>query len=686
MKRTKKLLIICLLLFVGTYVVWATVTGQTTKVYFTCNGSTTTFACTGGNKIPCFANTDIDVYLRTDSTGVETPQALTTDYSVSALNNDYTNGFTVTMNTAPASGKTLVVKRSIALTQEVNLIRGRTIPAESLERTLDRQMLALQDFKEELSRSIRARVTDPIVDFNLPSTVDTAGKYLAVASDGLSIVPTDGTTSDIVVSSYMETVVDDATAAAARITLLLTDYTATLGLADMITKGPSVDIRAHLPSGYVTDGSVDYSTEIQEAIDTGKNIYFPDGTWKSAGKLTMSTDRQRLYGSRNALLHFDFTGDIGLEIAAEWGEVIGIGLKSESTVNKLISIKRPTVSIIGNYIRCEGTYAIYLEDESAPIYTYDTLIMLNRMVGINGASQVGVRLGLNSHSTDITYNKIGDFGVHILVARFMQRLSIVRNTLQDSDDSEAAILIDEAGGGSELMLNFDLSHNYFEENQVCVKHIAGLCAGMQINGNFASRGTASITNSYFYHNTADVSIIRSAEIKNNTITDYQSVFKIDGSNNQQLDTEGNYLTDTTNWAEGTYDELAYETIILNSYFDAKMDVNDTFLSETRYRVEGKNITWRMRVPVVVGQYIEKIIFKYVQTGSTKVTITLYKEDSTGTSETSVATDNTNSDETVSLAVGAFVDPSILATYYIDFTLDNTGTSGYVYPVVVYLRK
>ncbi len=44
-------------------------------------------------------------------------------------------------------------------------------------------------------------------------------------------------------------------------------YTRTIRPADLITKGPWVDVRAYLPAGYVTDGSVDYSTQVQQALD-----------------------------------------------------------------------------------------------------------------------------------------------------------------------------------------------------------------------------------------------------------------------------------------------------------------------------------------------------------------------------------------------------------------------------------
>ena len=56
-----------------------------------------------------------------------------------------------------------------------------------------------------------------------------------------------------------------------------TDITADSVVIDDATA--LVDIRAYLPAGYVTDGSVDYSTEIQSAITAGSRIFMPKGTW-----------------------------------------------------------------------------------------------------------------------------------------------------------------------------------------------------------------------------------------------------------------------------------------------------------------------------------------------------------------------------------------------------------------------
>lgn len=44
-------------------------------------------------------------------------------------------------------------------------------------------------------------------------------------------------------------------------------------------QGAVTDVRDYLPTGYVTDGSVDYSAEIQAAITAGKDILLPAGTF-----------------------------------------------------------------------------------------------------------------------------------------------------------------------------------------------------------------------------------------------------------------------------------------------------------------------------------------------------------------------------------------------------------------------
>jgi hypothetical protein len=77
---------------------------------------------------------------------------------------------------------------------------------------------------------------------------------------------------------------------------------------NIIAGGPWVDIRAHLPDGFVTDGSVDYVTEIQAAVDSIKGsagvggdaqvgvggvVYFPPGKWQISATLNVDNDNRR---------------------------------------------------------------------------------------------------------------------------------------------------------------------------------------------------------------------------------------------------------------------------------------------------------------------------------------------------------------------------------------------------------
>lgn len=66
---------------------------------------------------------------------------------------------------------------------------------------------------------------------------------------------------------------------------------------------PVTDVRAYLPTGYVTDGSVDYTTEIQSAITAGKDILLPAGTWTISTPLNLRGYRHlRGMGRGNTVL------------------------------------------------------------------------------------------------------------------------------------------------------------------------------------------------------------------------------------------------------------------------------------------------------------------------------------------------------------------------------------------------
>lgn len=189
-----------------------TISTTTSKVTYNGNGVTTAFAF----PYYFFEDADLTVVL-VSSAGVETVQTLTTHYTVSGEGTDSSGQ--VTMLTAPAVGEKLVIRRVLDIVQETDYIEGDPFPAETHERALDRlTMIDLQQ-QEELSRTVTVPVgTASSFSAELPPIV--AERFLRVntAGDGFELVDAldPGT---LVVTPFIETLLDDANAAEARTTL-----------------------------------------------------------------------------------------------------------------------------------------------------------------------------------------------------------------------------------------------------------------------------------------------------------------------------------------------------------------------------------------------------------------------------------------------------------------------------------
>lgn len=114
-----------------------------------------------------FAAADLTVVLVDDATGVETVQTLTTHYTVTGANNPA--GGTVTMVTAPAAGKTLVILREVELKQEVDLVENDPLPVAAIEEAMDRSAMMAQQQQEQIDRSLRLPVAAQGVSTTLPA-------------------------------------------------------------------------------------------------------------------------------------------------------------------------------------------------------------------------------------------------------------------------------------------------------------------------------------------------------------------------------------------------------------------------------------------------------------------------------------------------------------------------------------
>lgn len=116
-------------------------------VSYSGNGTSTAFAVT----FPFLQSSDLVVTLVTNSSGAEAVQTLGTDYSVSGAGG---SSGTVTMTSAPATGKTLRIERTVTLTQASSFrTQGSFSPAVH-ENSFDKLTMAAQQLDRVLDETI----------------------------------------------------------------------------------------------------------------------------------------------------------------------------------------------------------------------------------------------------------------------------------------------------------------------------------------------------------------------------------------------------------------------------------------------------------------------------------------------------------------------------------------------------
>jgi len=238
-----------------------TVSSTTTKVSYSGDGSTAVFAYT----FKIFDADELVVLTRVDATGVETTETLNTAYIVDGVENANGGNVTFKYNTGnpsdpnysvtdyrPQTGETLVIKRIFPLTQTTDYTPNDPFPAEVHEESLDKLTFMSQQQQEEIDRSFKFPETDTGTA-SIPTASVRASKYLGFDADG-DVIAVEGTSSDITVSTYGQTLIDDADASAAR---------ATLGLGSVATL-------SSIPTANITDANVTTAKIADSAVTTAK--------------------------------------------------------------------------------------------------------------------------------------------------------------------------------------------------------------------------------------------------------------------------------------------------------------------------------------------------------------------------------------------------------------------------------
>jgi len=159
-----------------------TVSSTATKASLSANGTNHIFAY--GFKI--FADADLVVIIR-DAAGAETIKTLNTHYVVTGAGSDSGGNVLFKYNTGdtsdahysatdnrPANGETVVIKRSLTLTQGTDYVANDPFAAEDHETALDRLTFIAQQQQEEIDRTFKVSQTNTIATADF--TADAASR------------------------------------------------------------------------------------------------------------------------------------------------------------------------------------------------------------------------------------------------------------------------------------------------------------------------------------------------------------------------------------------------------------------------------------------------------------------------------------------------------------------------------
>ena len=256
---------------------------------FTGNGTASTFPFT----FKVFAAADLDVVRLNSSTGVETTLALTTDYTVTLnLDQNSNPGGTVTLVAGVlATGFILTITSGIANLQPTDLTNQGGFYPEVINDALDRATIQIQQMGNDVSRSIKAPISDTTPSMELPAAADRSGKYLAFNGSGNPIVSA-GTGND----SALRTDLSNTTVASAGAGLVgfRQNFGTSVGRTVLDKMRDTLNVKDFGATG---DGTTDDTSAFQAAITAAigtagvdgfpKSLFIPAGTYRITGVLNV---------------------------------------------------------------------------------------------------------------------------------------------------------------------------------------------------------------------------------------------------------------------------------------------------------------------------------------------------------------------------------------------------------------
>ena len=250
---------------------FATVTVETARVQYSCNGTTTAYTY----PFEILEDDDITV-ITASSAGAESTLVLNTDYTVAGEGTSTGGTVTLTAGSKCASGYTLTMLRNIELQQQTDYVDGASFSAESLEGAIDKQMLIIQQQQESLNRTVKVKKSSTLTDLTV--TPD-AGKAIGFNAAGTGI--TTYSTSAVSSSADFTNITDYGATVSAAITAIgATETTVIVDSAINIGGNTTVPANVHLI--VLRNGAINttgYTLTFTGTLDAGRyQIFSGTGT------------------------------------------------------------------------------------------------------------------------------------------------------------------------------------------------------------------------------------------------------------------------------------------------------------------------------------------------------------------------------------------------------------------------
>lgn len=221
-----------------------TIQSQNSAISYSGNGVTTTFAY----NFRILVNTDVQVFVN------NTLKTLTTDYTVTGV--DAENGGNIIFTTAPANASVIYISRSgMQLTQLVDYVENDPFPAETHEGALDKLTLLIQQVLLTANKAIRFPSSETLNNI-LADVTTRANQFLKF--NALGELDYDS----VIVGEPGENFIQQGSGAMSRT------------FQEKCRDWVSVK-----DFGAVGDGVANDTTAVQAAVNTGKGVYFPSGTY-----------------------------------------------------------------------------------------------------------------------------------------------------------------------------------------------------------------------------------------------------------------------------------------------------------------------------------------------------------------------------------------------------------------------